>query len=39
MKSGQKFTSGEPNTFKNGSFCYLSFSKKFSLPISEKKIR
>ena len=38
VKSGQKFTSGEPNTFKNGSFCYLIFSKKFSLPISEKKI-
>ena len=38
VKFGQKFTPGEPNTFKNGSFCYLIFSKKFSLPISEKKI-
>ena len=37
MKFGQKFTPGEPNTFKNGSFCYLIFSKKISLPISEKK--
>ena len=39
VKFGQKFTPGEPNTFKNGSFCYLIFSKKFSLPISEKKFR
>ena len=37
VKTGQKFMPGEPNTFKNGSFCYLIFSKKFSLPISEKK--
>ena len=39
VKFGQKFTPGEPNTFKNGSFCYLIFSKQFSLPISEKKFR
>ena len=37
VEFGQKFTSGEPNTFKNGSFCYSNFSKKFSLPISQKK--